>query len=365
MARKSVRWGDGRLVKIGDAITIKKMMGEPRYDGRRGTVTFIDDEGQLHGTWGGLGVVAGDEFEVEVDGGDDEGHCETKKEEKTMKALDLGRLVNGLVADELNQKLEFVPMMDAVPENGAMVLLHGWEEDEDSEEDGYDCWELATWYEEGTAADVGVVWANDDLQVVQQTIKESGFYAQDAAGEWYRVSDENYDCWCELKRSGAGKLRGEVKKLASVLERKVEKEAKKAEGAKAAQEAQAKIAKEAMEAKKVNSKAGKAESEEEGEEVLFTHSFRLGDGSIFTVETIPSEKWGNGEELPDDEGAFNWQCVDRRGWLNDGGELRAKFSMPEEGKDWDTVEIADQILRYVMKTKMGINNPTGWYALID
>ncbi len=337
MARKNVRWANGRLVKIGDTITIRKMMGEPKYDGRHGTVTFIDDEGQLHGTWGGLGVVAGDEFEVEAGGDDDEGHCErTEKEEKTMEALE--RLVNGLVADKLNQGLEFVPMTDVVkdkPENGAMVLLHGWEEDEDSEEGGYDCWELATWYEKGTVADVDII--------AHQTIGESGFYTQDDNGKWRRIDEENYDCWCELKRSKTGELRGEARKLTAMLGKKAEKETKKVEEAESAKEAKP----------------------EEKEEVLFTHSFRLGDGSIFTVETIPEEKWGDGKELPDDEGAFNWQWIDRRGWLNDGGELKAKFSMPEKGKDWDTVDIADQILRHIMKTKMGINNPTGWYALID
>ena len=349
MARKSVRWTDGRLVRIGDSITIRKMKGEPKYDGRHGTVTFIDDEGQLHGTWGGLGVVAGDEFEVEAGDGDDEGRCEkNEKEKKTMKALE--RLVNGLVADKLNQKLEFVPMTDAVKEvkdeleNGAMALLHGWEEDEGSEEGGYDCWELATWYEKGAVADVSIV--------AQQTIGESGFYTQDDNGKWRRIAEGNYDCWCELKKSWTGRLRGEAKKLTAILEKKIEKETKKVEGAENSKEA--KEVKEAKEAKP-----------EEKEEVLFTHSFRLGDGSIFTVETIPEKKWGDGKGLPDDEGAFNWQWIDRRGWLNDGGELRAKFSMPEKGKDWDTIDIADQILRHIMKTKMGINNPTGWYSLID
>jgi len=35
------------------------------YTGRRGIVRFIDDAGQLHGTWGGLAVIPEiDEFEV-------------------------------------------------------------------------------------------------------------------------------------------------------------------------------------------------------------------------------------------------------------------------------------------------------------
>lgn len=43
-------------VKVGDAIRIIYMDGEPHYNGRSGVVTFIDAIGQLHGTWGGLAV---------------------------------------------------------------------------------------------------------------------------------------------------------------------------------------------------------------------------------------------------------------------------------------------------------------------
>lgn len=36
-----------------------------RYAGREGTVTGIDDKGQIHGTWGGLALLLGiDEYEV-------------------------------------------------------------------------------------------------------------------------------------------------------------------------------------------------------------------------------------------------------------------------------------------------------------
>ena len=41
------------------------MKGEPAYNGREGTVESVDDAGQLHGTWGGLAVVPGeDEYEI-------------------------------------------------------------------------------------------------------------------------------------------------------------------------------------------------------------------------------------------------------------------------------------------------------------
>ena len=44
--------------KAGDRIRIIHLEGEDiRYDGREGTVEFIDSLGQLHGTWGGLAVI--------------------------------------------------------------------------------------------------------------------------------------------------------------------------------------------------------------------------------------------------------------------------------------------------------------------
>ena len=41
---------------VGDTIKILHMEGEPRYTGRVGEIQYIDDIGQLHGTWGGLAV---------------------------------------------------------------------------------------------------------------------------------------------------------------------------------------------------------------------------------------------------------------------------------------------------------------------
>ena len=52
-------------VKVGDTIHIVNMKGEPRYTDKEGKVTHIDAIGQLHGTWGGLAVIPGeDEFYV-------------------------------------------------------------------------------------------------------------------------------------------------------------------------------------------------------------------------------------------------------------------------------------------------------------
>ena len=50
---------------VGDWIRITYMEGEPNYWGREGQITRIDSMGQLHGTWGGLAVIPGeDEAEI-------------------------------------------------------------------------------------------------------------------------------------------------------------------------------------------------------------------------------------------------------------------------------------------------------------
>ena len=45
-------------VKIGDALKIIKMEGEPQYADREGVVTHIDDADQIHGTWGGCALIS-------------------------------------------------------------------------------------------------------------------------------------------------------------------------------------------------------------------------------------------------------------------------------------------------------------------
>ena len=53
------------MVKVGDKIHILYMDGEPHYKGREGIVRYIDSIGQIHGTWGGCGVVPGvDRYKV-------------------------------------------------------------------------------------------------------------------------------------------------------------------------------------------------------------------------------------------------------------------------------------------------------------
>ena len=41
---------------VGDKIKIVEMIEEPQYTGKVGMIQYIDDIGQLHGTWGGLAI---------------------------------------------------------------------------------------------------------------------------------------------------------------------------------------------------------------------------------------------------------------------------------------------------------------------
>ena len=53
------------MIKVGDKVKIINMDGEPQYRGKSGEVLFIDDIGQLHGTWGGCALIPGvDVFEI-------------------------------------------------------------------------------------------------------------------------------------------------------------------------------------------------------------------------------------------------------------------------------------------------------------
>lgn len=52
-------------IKEGTRIRITHMRGEPQYDGREGTVTSVDDRGQIRGTWGGCAIIPEtDEWEI-------------------------------------------------------------------------------------------------------------------------------------------------------------------------------------------------------------------------------------------------------------------------------------------------------------
>lgn len=50
------------MVKIGDKIHIIYMEGEPKYTDKEGIVEYIDDAGQIHGTWGGCALIPGEDM---------------------------------------------------------------------------------------------------------------------------------------------------------------------------------------------------------------------------------------------------------------------------------------------------------------
>ncbi len=53
------------MVKVGDKIRIICMNGEPQYTGKTGTVEYIDDIGQVHGSWGGCALIPNvDKYEI-------------------------------------------------------------------------------------------------------------------------------------------------------------------------------------------------------------------------------------------------------------------------------------------------------------
>lgn len=54
-------------VEIGDIIHIYHIFGEPDakdYQDVEGTVTYIDDMNQIHGTWGGIALLFNDDWEI-------------------------------------------------------------------------------------------------------------------------------------------------------------------------------------------------------------------------------------------------------------------------------------------------------------
>ena len=55
------------MAQVGDYIRILRMTDEPEYTGRQGYVTSIDDMGQLHGTWGGLALIPGEDSFTQIE----------------------------------------------------------------------------------------------------------------------------------------------------------------------------------------------------------------------------------------------------------------------------------------------------------
>lgn len=66
---------------VGKKIRIIDMEGEPQYGGKTGVVKFVDDVGQLHGSWGGCAIQPeNDDFEIVNEENDTEGTYEIIKE---------------------------------------------------------------------------------------------------------------------------------------------------------------------------------------------------------------------------------------------------------------------------------------------
>ena len=60
-------------VKVGDRLRVIEMKDEPQYSGREGVVKYIDDAGQIHGTWGGCALIPGlDEYVIVKEACDEE-----------------------------------------------------------------------------------------------------------------------------------------------------------------------------------------------------------------------------------------------------------------------------------------------------
>lgn len=59
---------EDRSSLIGRTVRILRMSGEPQYSGRVGTVEFVDDAGQIHGTWGGCAIIPGQDDYVVMEG---------------------------------------------------------------------------------------------------------------------------------------------------------------------------------------------------------------------------------------------------------------------------------------------------------
>lgn len=51
------------MAKVGDTIRILRLDDpyDKSYNGREGVIKHIDSMGQLHGTWGGLAVIPGED----------------------------------------------------------------------------------------------------------------------------------------------------------------------------------------------------------------------------------------------------------------------------------------------------------------
>ena len=63
-------WDGAKHPFVGKKVFIREMKGEPQYTGKTGTVTFVDDAGQIHGTWGGCALTVDDDYDFIDDDAD-------------------------------------------------------------------------------------------------------------------------------------------------------------------------------------------------------------------------------------------------------------------------------------------------------
>ena len=70
LTEEPLEWDGAKHPFVGKKVLIREMKGEPQYTGKTGTVTFVDDAGQIHGTWGGCALTVDDDYDfIEPDTG--------------------------------------------------------------------------------------------------------------------------------------------------------------------------------------------------------------------------------------------------------------------------------------------------------
>lgn len=74
MIEEPGEWDGAKHPFVGKEVFIREMKGEPQYAGKTGVVTYVDDAGQIHGTWGGCALTVDDDYDFVEPKKVDEGH---------------------------------------------------------------------------------------------------------------------------------------------------------------------------------------------------------------------------------------------------------------------------------------------------
>lgn len=230
------------------------------------------------------------------------------------------------------------------PRNGAWCVIHSINEDD---EGSWDSWDIVKWFEKDTAigiwkgtehGDGGAEGLLEDLLGGRksgcQLIKEDGFYwkegkatQEDGLLRWHRVSMGEIDAWLELP----------------AIAREFAEPSKESEA----------------EAKKPAEGIGK------GGEAAAKWDYRLYDGSLLHIGSVPSKDWKDGKPLPAGVGAFRWLWLNRESDIYLDGSFTARFEKPGDGKDWDLHGVGDQLARWIMANCLDVEDPTGLYDEIE